>query len=39
MSSDFWWGVAAGTGAWLSAAGGTIVAFSWLMKRTARNEP
>jgi hypothetical protein len=34
MSSDFWWGVIAATGAWLGVAGSTIVAFSWLVSRT-----
>lgn len=33
MSSDFWWGVATATGAWLSMAGMTIATFSWLVTR------
>jgi len=34
MSSDFWWGVVAATGAWAGLAGMTIVTFSWLVSRT-----
>jgi len=38
MSADFWWGVVAATGAWLSVAGTSTAALAWLVTRQARHE-
>ncbi len=38
MSLDFWWGVAAATGAWMALGGATVVTFAWIVGRDDRRE-
>ena len=36
MSLDFWWGVAAATGAWMALGGATVITFAWIVSRDNR---
>lgn len=36
MSPDFWWGVAAATGAWTGTGVMIVVTFSWMVGREGR---